>query len=80
MVKQVMSMALKKHNNIITSKSWSTKDIKDTQLLTLVGVVYKLMAENIKKQEQQLSHIIRQGIIILHQDLPILYVVKSQVG
>ena len=35
---QVRSMDPKKYNNLLTSGRWSTKDPKDVQILSLVGM------------------------------------------
>ena len=45
-------MGLKKYNNLITSGRWSTKYRKGAQILDLVGVLYKIMAENKKSIEK----------------------------
>ena len=41
-------MDLKKHNNILTSGRWSTKDPKDDHTLYLVGVAQKLADDSDK--------------------------------
>ena len=39
----LIAMALKKYNNLLTSGMWSTKYLKDSQILALVGVAQKLV-------------------------------------
>ena len=38
-------MSLNKYNNLLKLGSWSTNDLNDPQILNLVGIVEKLMAE-----------------------------------
>ena len=49
---QVMYMALKKYNNLITSGSWSTKDPNDDQILSLVGMSQKISDDSKKSSEK----------------------------
>ena len=41
-------MAMKKYNSILTSEIWYTKDPKDAQILTLVGVSHNLVDKSKK--------------------------------
>ena len=49
---QVRSMALKKYNNLITLGRWYTKDTKDSQILSLVGVDQKLVDDSNKSSDK----------------------------
>ena len=51
-VEQVMSMSLKKYNNLLTLGRWSVKDTKDSQILYLLGVAQKLADDSNKSSER----------------------------
>ena len=51
-VEHVRSMALKKYNNLLTLGRWYTKDLKDAQILALVGV-YQKLADDSKKSSDK---------------------------
>ena len=45
-------MDLNKYNNILISGIWSNKDIKDDQILAIVGVAQKLPDDSNKPSEK----------------------------
>ena len=49
---QVRSMALKKYNNLHTSMMWYTKDIKDDQILALLGLAKNLAYDSKKPSDK----------------------------
>ena len=48
-------MALKKYNNLLTSRRSSKKDPKDSHILALVGVAQNLVDDS-KKSSENLTH------------------------
>ena len=50
-------MSLKKYNTILASESWSAKDLKNSKIFSLVGVMDKMMTESNKLAENQTGSI-----------------------
>ena len=49
---QVSSMALNNYNNLLTSGIWSINNIKDAQILSLVGVAQNLEDDSNKSYDK----------------------------
>ena len=53
---KVSAMALKNHNNLLTSGRWSNKDSKYAQILALLGVAQHLVEDSKKSSEKSITY------------------------